>query len=285
MEKREVRPGEDWFGWTADYGMEQFAHLAEIGIPLTTDPNSATGTLLGLRMAECLSDEQLHAMLSAGVMMDTAALGVLWERGFGELTGVKPGRSFPNGVSERLTDHPLNGEYKGDTRWVSQAYFGAVAYEVVAISKEAEVLSELVRFDGVTEGACLTCHENELGGRVVVAGFLPWMRLTTFGKRAQTLAIADWISYGRLPLVIESPLRLLSAVRVSPNLSKTTIVLLNTGFDPIGQFDLRLRAHPQSMQLHTPDGAVMLPVRRSGDDTVIAIPSLQPWHAVVIIGM
>lgn len=284
MAKRRVRQGEDWFAYAPDYNMDAFAHLIEVGLPITLDPSAATAVLLGGRLAECLSDERLREILSGGVMLDVTALGILWERGLGHLAGVKPGRSFTNSVWERLTDHSINGDYADDGRWVSQAYFGTTAWELVPVSAGIEEISTLMRFDSVPEGPCLTRYENELGGRVVTMGYLPWTRLTTSGKRAQMLALADWVSHGRLPLIIESPVRVGSYVRMSPDGRRVAIVLLNTSFDPTGPITLRLRARPERLFLQTPDGRKPLDMRAEGEETIIKLNDIAPWQAMVLTG-
>ena len=96
MARRQVDDG-GWFWEGGAYDMQRPNALAEMGVPLTTDPRTACGVLLAGRVAEAFSDEELREMLARGVWMDGEALGVLWARGLGELAGVRPGERLPAG--------------------------------------------------------------------------------------------------------------------------------------------------------------------------------------------
>jgi hypothetical protein len=48
-----------------------------MGLPLTTDPQTACGVLLAGKVAEAFTAEELRGFLAKGVLMDGFALGVL----------------------------------------------------------------------------------------------------------------------------------------------------------------------------------------------------------------
>ena len=78
-----------WFYEGSEYNIQAPNELAEVGIPFSNSYQNSCGVLMSGRIAESFSDEDLKEMLSGAVYLDTAALGVLWERGLGEFTGVK----------------------------------------------------------------------------------------------------------------------------------------------------------------------------------------------------
>jgi hypothetical protein len=59
------------------------------------------------------------------------------------------------------------------------------------------------------QGACMTAFANELGGRVVVMGYAPWIFVHSVSKREQLQNVADWLSDHRIPLRVEQPVPLL----------------------------------------------------------------------------
>ena len=172
-------------------------------MPLTTDPRTACGVLLAGRVAEAFSDDELRDMLARGVWMDGEALAVLWARGLGELAGVRPGEHLPGGMAERLTMHPLNGAGAGDVR---EALVGPGDFtcNLIAVAEGVGDLAHLDYCNGIDGGSCLSTYTNALGGRVVVSSYAPWQRLGRAAKRRQLLALADWLSGGRLPVLIEA---------------------------------------------------------------------------------
>ena len=282
MAKRQVHNG-DWFGFNSDYDMSRPDSFADIGLPLTVDRGAACATLLSGRIAEAFTDDELRQMFSCGVVMDAAALQVLHERGMGGLAGVKIGRAWDNGVYERFTDHPFNGGFTGDARDVRVSFWPQAVHELVPVDPVGEI-SRLVGYDGSDCGLCAANFTNALGGRVVCLGYAPWERLSSSAKRSQTIAMADWASGGRLPLVIDKTLRVTPLVRESADGRRLVAVLLNTSYDSTGPFDVRLRASCGAVQLLSLQGQALGQVWRSGDDLQVRIPDIPPWQFVILIG-
>ena len=272
-----------WFQEPAAYDIQRPNQVAEMGIPLTTDRAAALGAILSGRVAEGFSNDELRAMLARAVLMDGAALRVLWTRGLGELTGVKPGTHFPNGVVERFTNHPLNGPYAGDGR---EALPGPAddVWSLAPVGKGVEELARLIRYDGADMGACFTIYTNSLGGRVAVSTYSPWRRLGRGAKKRQLAAVADWLAGGRLPALIEQTARVAPWVRSSPDGRRVAVVLLNTSLDPTGGLTLRLRAQPARLSLVSGPRSEPLTLRRSPGEVRVEVPSIPAWHAAVLIG-
>ena len=280
--KRPVTNG-DWFGWDGDYDIQRPNALAEIGLPLAVDRASACATALPGRIAEAFSDDELREILAGGVLIDGTTLEVLWARGFGELTGVRAGRSYDNGVWERFTDHALNGEYAGDGRDARLSFWAEKAWSLTPAAGGVGSLTHLVGYDGSDCGSCLTVFENKLGGRVVTMGYAPWTRLASSAKRSQIIALADWASRGRLPLVIDHTVRVVPFVRTDGG-ERVAAVLLNASLDATGALDVRLRARPKRVELVTPAGRSMLSMRKNAGEVTVTVPDIGPWRTAILIG-
>ena len=272
-----------WFWEQGAYDIQRPNPLAEVGLPLNPDPHSACGILLAGKVAEAFTKDELRDMLRKGVLMDGIALQVLWSQGLGELTGVKPGQSFPSGVSERLTPHALNGRYAGDGRDALVGPADGVC-SLVPVAEGVGDLAHLVRYDDADVGSCFSTFTNSLGGRVAVASYAPWQLMGRSAMRHQLLAVADWLAGGRLPVLIEPMARIAPLVRCSPDGQRIALVLLNTALEPSGPVNLRLRAHPQQVSLVSAEGPKPLPTRHEGKETLLDLPSIPAWRTAVLVG-
>jgi hypothetical protein len=282
MANREVDDS-GWFWEGGPYDIQRPNQVAEMGIPFTTDPDTACGVLLAGQIAEAFTDEELRDMLSEGVLLDADALQVLWSRGLGELTGVRPGEAFSGDVIERLADHPMNGRYAGDER-KALADRGPGTYTLVAVTEGVGDLAHLIDHDGTDRGCCLSTYVNELGGRVAVSSYAPWQRLGRGAVRRRLLAVTDWLSKGRLPAIIEPMVRVVPLVRVSEDGQRVAVVLLNVALDPTGPLRMQLRARPEEVSLVSSNGAVRLPVERTEGEIVVAVPSIPAWQTAILLG-
>jgi len=271
-----------WFFEGGAYNVQAPNQLLEMGIPFAADSRHAMGTILSGKIAEAFTTEELRAMLSKGVMLDVFALEVLWERGLGELTGVKPGEDVPVAVTERFTDHLMNGPNAG---FVREAYVKAPERPgtLVPVSEEVIDLSHLIRHDGADLGSCLTLYENELGGRVAVSTYAPWHRIGLGPKKRQVIAMADWLSEGQLPVIIDQTVRVAPLIRKSPD-GRFLAVLFNSSLDASGKLTLRLRAGSDQVSLLTSNGFQTLDTRLSEGELIVDVPSIPAWSTIILLG-
>jgi hypothetical protein len=211
------------------------------------------------------------------------AVETLWERGLGELTGVKLGRAFTdNSVYEQFTSHPWNGRSAGWCNVGGLALFPV--REFIPISPDVEDFAHLHGADDGDYGTCLCGFTNALGGRVVTMGYSPWTYLATSWKRSQIITLADWVSDHQLPVIIDKALRVTPLVRISEDKKRFVAVLLNTSYDPTGTFDLRLRVESQEVYQLGTNEKIQLPFQKKEKELIVSIPSIDPWQYVVITG-
>ncbi|MCU0962359.1 MAG: hypothetical protein MUF48_19850 [Pirellulaceae bacterium] len=272
-----------WFWEGGVYNIHQPNALVEMGIPLTPIRSASCGTLLAGKIAEAFSDAELQSRLSRGVLMDTCTLEVLWARGLGEFTGVRPGKRVLGGAVETLTAHALNGRFQGDHRdALIESTDNVRVLELV--QPGAAELARLTGYDDRDHGCCLSVYENALGGRVAVSSYVPWRRLGSLCKRSQLTELADWLAYQKMPVRIEAFRRVAPFVRMSADGQRYAIVLLNATLDHAQPFELRVRAAARNAVLQSRDGTVPLAVTPGSGEVCVTVPQLPPWQPAVILG-
>lgn len=272
-----------WFWEHGRYEIQQPNETAEMGLPLTTDPKSACGVLLAGKVAEAFTTQELQSFLAKSVLMDGFALGVLWARGLGELTGVKTGERIPAGITERLTNHPLNGSYAGDRRDVLAGPADGVC-SLVPVAEGVGDLAHLVRDGGADAGCCFSTYTNALGGRAAVSTFGPWHRQGRSATRHRLLAVADWLAHGRLPVLIEQTVRVAPLMRISPDGKQFALLLVNTGLDPTGPLTLKVRAQARQVSLISQGKATPLRSELEAGAMVVRLASVPAWQTAILVG-
>ena len=269
---------EGWF--QEDYNIQNPNELAEMGVPFCFDPKHNVAALLSGELVDGFSDEELKKLLSGGVYMDTEALQIIWQRGMGELTGVKLNPALIQGV-EVLTNHSINGKEAGDGRrpvWV-------VSGQTLAPqSEKVQELSKLVTLKGEDKGVCLTAYENELGGRVAVAGYYPLKDFGRHGKRNQMLNLMTWLSKDRIPVRINSFARILPMIRMSEDRDRFLASFFNTSLDNLQNVNIEVQSKAKKILLLTSDGELEINISRKGEFISFDIDEIKPWDVVMVYG-
>jgi hypothetical protein len=274
----------DWFGQDQQYNAGNAYVLAEIGLPLTADKTTACASVLTGKMAEAFSDDELRSILGGGILIDGTVLQELTRRNLEHLAGVRPGRTYDNGVWELLTDHPLNGASGGHGRDARMSLWPSNAFELLPMEKKVAELAKLVGYDGSNCGACMTAYENELGGRVVTAGYAPLHAIDSGAKRNQIIALMDWASRQRLPIVIDKVVRVAPLIRVSSDRDRFVAVLANLSCDPTGVLDVRVRADVDIVKMEGLTGCASAITGKTTAEVTVTLPSILPWNYVVLFG-
>lgn len=285
MARRKLLPGEEWFTMGPEYDIGVTDVLAHLGIPMCVDA-PGSGTVLRGRVVEAFDDEQLRTMLSGGVLMDTTALKVLQDRGLADLTGVYLAHRYDNGAMERFADDELNAKYAGELRDARIEFWGDAwgqADVLEPLNPQVRTLALLQDYRDRTQGPCMTAYENELGGRVVVAGYSPWDFVQSVAKRAQLLNVADWITHDTLPLRLDAPAPLVPVVRMSWDRRRGVIALLNAGLDPITSVDVQVRAPGVPVHALGPEGERQLPQSADDEGWHVTLNRIDPWATVCLL--
>lgn len=286
MARRSVRQGESWLGKSSRHKIGLPKVLADIGLPLASD-SPACSTILCGHVAEVFSDDELKAMLGRGLLMDSMALEVLAERGLGHLAGVRLAKRLDNGMRECFTADALNGSRAGEVRDARIEFWGdarGMADVLDPIAPGVRILTTIEDYFSRPQGPGMTAFENELGGRVVVMGYAPWIFLHSVGKRLQLQNAADWISRDAMPVRVDETVPLVSVARVAADRRRGAVMLLNAGFDPIPEATVHLR-FPAGQVLVQAIGQKdqLLQVEPEATGGRITLNHLEPWGLRVVL--
>jgi hypothetical protein len=254
--------------------------LGELGLPLAYGPEGRRVTVWsGPVPAAFTADEQL-ACLRGGVLMDTGALRTLQAHGLGRYCGVEVAAEHAHDMSEVLSDHPLNGRFAGWSRDCRQSFWPQVADRLAATHAGVGELAHLVDYAAVDHGPCMTAFQNELGGRVVVAGYYPWMLIHNLAKSTQLKVVCDWLSGGTLPVWVESFARVPVWARRDAD-GRLSVVLINASLDPVSPLVLRVAQAPaEVLQLDLDGRAAILHSEAAGEGhSRLSVPAVGPWTA------
>lgn len=191
------------------------AHCLE-NLGVATDYNAASGTVMAFgQTLRSFTDAEIENLFSAGhgLFVDAVALKVLLERGFGHLLGIAAAgpvksiyRHGPFSAEEFFNQNfgghdqaflTINYDYDENIPAVSE----------LTVATGAQVVSAIVDADVKRHFPMFVAFENSAGSRVVVSaidfscianrpGFLSPLRLK------QIHAIIDYLSFGRVPLLV-----------------------------------------------------------------------------------
>lgn len=222
----------DWLeGGFGDFSAAFPASLYKIGIPPVYDESGTVAVLLKGDTPESMSDTEIESLLSGGIYLDATALALLCRRGFSELVGFEPGRSFTSDCIEELTGHRLNGGYSQSRRDVRQSFWPETAVELMPIRPGCETLSSIIDYaDAVVADTCLGVFENRLGGRIAVCGYAPWTLIHSRAKVMQLRNLFRWLTSDRIEAFVASYHRVSLWVGVSDQGGRA-VMLVNSCID------------------------------------------------------
>jgi hypothetical protein len=130
----------------------------------------------------------------------------------------------------------------------------------------------------------MTAYESSLGGRVVVAGYFPWSQLHNLAKSSQMKAVCDWLSRGRMPVVVDSFARIHVWAR-KPGPGKLACVVLNGSQEPLQTIRLRLRGRYSKLEWVTFENRRMSlkPAGGTADEVRVSTPPLAAWNIGLLV--
>lgn len=259
--------------------------LCELGIPVTAYPDRASvSAVLGLDW-ERLTDAEITRILQGGVFTDGLGVEVLHARGFGDACGARIQTVYESGMAERFGNHALNGDYADYYRDVFMSfeyYIGnkGNAYEF-ALSEGAEELSHLETITHEPRGCSLYLCDRGDGRAFAADGYLFPKSAQTHAKREQLRNLIDRLAGGRLPVRLESEVKIVPAVTEN-QCGGINVMLINASFDESGRVLCRIRGKG-TFSLIAPDGA-LLPIDQlaAGEETLVILPGIPAWDYVLL---
>jgi hypothetical protein len=198
-----------------------------------------------------LTDAELRACFSRGVLLDARAAEALLRRGKGAWAGIAGRLPDVAASMETIADARFGG-LAGDNinlRWCGQAW-------QFNWQRGARAVSQLRGYDGEVRGHGVTVFENRLGGRVIVFPFdsqvrsvvglgiaFPPMASPSFLNRprqAQLLDLLEWVGKKPLPLVVPESPTVYPLLVEQPG--RLIVGVANLLADPIASLAIRVRA-------------------------------------------
>lgn len=256
------------YGAIVPEGLAIATMLEAHGIPTTYDESPVTAAS-GQQLRSC-TDDELRALLSAGLLLDGMAALVLVERGFGAEIGVKT--ITPPTCIDKLgafgAEEFLNPAFGGrDGKYLTLTLPDLPDRPNLCVmepARGAQVISRLVDADAKRFHVCMMAYENRLGGRVVIHGL---ELASAYGiafnhtfRAEQLLSAVHWLTRGQTPLTVRGgvyPLALRKDCR-----NQTLLGLFNLTLDPwpYAEFALWDKRSVQKVEILTPSGR-WLPAR------------------------
>jgi hypothetical protein len=275
-------PEEKPFAWS-HVSFNEIYQLAAIGLPLCVGPRGACGIVLHAKAVPGLSDDELKEVLSSGILMDGAAALLVKERGMGKLLGMDVNEWDRRDCFERFSDNPINGAARGHSWAVVLKAVRSLIIEQVRSG--GHVLGRYEDRHGEKAGIASAAAENELGGRIAIFGYDAWEHVASAALRTRLLGAADWVSGGKLPVIIEEPAQVVAVPRVTPEGTLRSVFLLNASIDASPALTLRLRrVAGKNAGWLTPDQAeAVVGLRVDRDEAVAKVPPMPPWSVGALI--
>ncbi len=190
--------GDNWAESQPDKEFGTFAaELLDMGFPQSYRTDKASVMLLCKNAASVMTDEEILKILSGGVYMDAQALEHLNSRGFGAYTGFAVDKEYPVDAIERYTDDPINQGITNGARNCRQAFYPGESFGLTPTNENVRTLAELMDYQNEPVAKCsMGLFENSLGGRVCVAGYYPFKRISFYQKSVQLKRVFDYLSKG-----------------------------------------------------------------------------------------
>lgn len=263
--------------------------LAEVGIPLTFEQTDAPLAFSTAAYLETLSRDEALDLLSRGLYLDIWGVCRLNNPETVDLvryTGIEwEGERAVDSI-EVYSDDPINGEFAGIERDQRQSFWRDRAYSLRLSDPAARSLARLVDYTGKTTAASSAAiFENELGGRVSVAGYHPWNYFHSRPKATQVKRLARWLSNDRLCGWVDSFDRARLWVRANETGEPDAALFLNATYDAAERPVLALRTDAESATVLDRNGkkTVVPASEPDGPYRRFELPEVEPWDAVLVV--
>lgn len=258
--------------WTRTYGGMYAGYAREtffFGLPVCFRPDCASVTTLCGNAVAVMSDKEVLALLKSGLHVDGEALDALNKRGFGRYTGFKLIGAVDTDAHETYTDDPINEGFVGNGRNGRQMFYPDSSFAIEPTHSHSRIIGKLTDYRGNTLASCCAgLFENELGGRIYVAGYYPYTQICDYSKTVQLKRIFTYLSHGTLPSYVESYAHVRNVTHSDGK--RTVVTVFNPNTQELDGLRLAVHTEKTSAVCYTPDGkAIALSGEPDGEGYVI----------------
>ena len=263
------------FAWSrepAEAGYE----LLGLGIPVASGGNPDAIRLLHIQNAVRLSRAEIDALLAQPVICDGASLAYLTEQGYTFSAGAQ--RCSTARLFERFAPHPVNQGIAGRI-WDQNFYFKE-GYALNDLTGESEIFGyygSLLESEGGEAANAVV--RTEKGAAWAVFGHHLWNNVISSSKRRQLINAANYISGGRLPAYLETPVQALVLPREDQTGRVACVSIVNNTIGRSGKLRLYIRRPATGRMIFMAQGggeAALQPVEQA-DGCSVELPGLEPW--------
>lgn len=255
--------------------------IFDFGLPQCFKTANASVRIMRGNFAAAWTDAEITKLLSGGVMLDADAVEYLVSRGFTDLIGTTKGAYHKGDESaEVYLEHPINEGFFGKTR--SAGFLNSrEASGIVPVSDRSEIISALISSDG-TDPCSLALYENDLGGRVVSAGFSPFAYIGDRYKSTQLKRIFRRLSGNTLPSYVETFCRIRNHTFVDGD--KITVALINPTNEDLEEVRVAIRSDKRSAKVWNQDCIEKNIPSEEGENgyRVVTVPSVPAYEITLI---
>ncbi|MCE2615917.1 MAG: hypothetical protein ACTTJK_06055 [Phocaeicola sp.] len=122
-------------------------------------------------------------------------------------------------------------------------------------------------------------YVTDKGGRLAV---LPTYSAANVNikRRSELLAVADWVSFGKLPAIIETQAQMVAIPRIDKDNHLRSVLLLNCSISDQGETTIRLRGCSDKTKfIYHEHGKsdVTLTLKKDGQDILVTVPGVDDW--------
>ncbi len=265
-------------------------YFPKTALPLCAGLVHATGAILTESALDELADNEIADYLRGGVLLDGRTAKALCDRGFSASLAGLTAEPFDGTVREYFTDDPLNKGLEGGCHVGGRN--GSFRLAFSDSTAKVRVLARILDWEGrsLGDGTCLV--ERADGSRFAIldldgyeASALSARRLLQIGR------VADSVSGGRLPCMLETPALLIVFPRGKADGSLRSVAVINPGIHPLAAgVTLRLRGVPRDANcvawramteeyMTFADARVdsLLQLEHDGADGIVQLSELAPW--------
>lgn len=263
--------------------------IFDIGIPIAYQRGDSPVLIPTNGYLAMLTGDEAKEILSHGVYTDVWGVSTFNDPNhlnLLSLTGIEFGSEHAVDSIEVYSDDPLNGEFAGIDRNQPQSFWRDRVYGLYLTDPAARSLARLIDFTGQTTAeTSMAVFENELGGRIAVAGYHPWNFFQSRPKATQMKRLMRWLSNDRLCGWVESFERGNLWVRADENGDPCACVFLNATYDDALNPVLMLRTASQEATVYRRD---VEPVRIAASDTDgpyrrFELPGVGAWEMALVV--
>jgi hypothetical protein len=211
------------------------------------------GMLVGDECSQ-FSDEEIHSLLSKGLLLDGTAAEALQQRGFGTLLGVKvePWDGEPISgeiISAQSPNQSLSGKQISD---------GSHPYKLMPISATTKVAANYIHRPFTSDSHFKTgepsaiLFQNSLGGRIAIVGTTPeGTGYANETRKAFLLALMNWVEPFPVYYTGDEEVYLKAGETTDHSL---LVAAINFCSDPIEEFHLTTGKTFKNIYSLTPEG-------------------------------